>query len=155
MKKKLIGILIVTMLVIISSLSLNAIGLKSDRNIINSELVDDWPPIVGVLGRYNKSDVTEMEFNITYEFKIISKISGRSPLGIYKDIRIVGKNFGALRFYKFPYIHWDIFTLDRYDNELVELKIDAFIGLFDHYTEPMEPLLFLNGYASGVEIIYR
>lgn len=155
MKKKLIGILIVTMLVIISSLSLNAIGLESDRKITNFEMGDDLPSIVGVLGRYNKSDVTEMEFNITYEFKIISKIRGRSLLGIYKDIRIVGKNFGALRFYKFPYIHWDIFTLDRYDNELVELKIDTFIGLFDHYTEPMEPLLFLNGLANGVEIIYR
>ena len=155
MKKKVVGILIVTMLVILSSLSLNAMGLKSDRNIINSELVDDWPPIVSVLGIYNKSDVTEIEFNITYEFKIIAKIRGRSIYGIYKDIRIVGKNYQALRFYKFPFIHWDRFLLDRYDNEFVELKIDTFIGLFDHYTEPMEPLLFLNGYASGVEIIYR
>lgn len=153
-KKLVIGIVLIAVLVLNSTLSINALELKSDVIIEKSNLGDDWPSIVGVLGRYNKSDITEMEFNITYEFKIISKIRGRSLHGIYKNIRIVGKNYGALRIYKFPYLHWDIFTIDRYDNESVELKIDTFIGLFDHYTDPRESLLFLNGLASGVEIRY-
>jgi len=52
MKKKIFGILIVMMLVILSSLSLNAMGLKTYKKIDNSKFGDDWPPTVKVQGSF-------------------------------------------------------------------------------------------------------
>ena len=120
----------------------------------HSQIENDWPTLVSILGIYNRSDIIEMEFDIIHEFKFVGLLFQRSYDGIYKNIKIVPNNFNYLRIYKFPYIRWDIFLLDSFDNEFVELKVDKFFGLFTYYYDPHCDLIHLNGLASGVEIIY-
>jgi hypothetical protein len=115
---------------------------------------NDYPSFVSILAIYNRSDVIEMEFDVIHEFKLLGALLQRSYDGIYKDIRIVPKKFNYLRIYKFPYIRWDIFLLDSFDEENVELRVDKFLGLFTYYYDPRCELIHLNGLASGVEIIY-
>ncbi|UCF50053.1 MAG: DNRLRE domain-containing protein [Thermoplasmatales archaeon] len=115
---------------------------------------NDYPSLVSILAIYNRSDIIEMEFNVTHEFKLLGLLRQRSYNGIYKDIKIIPKKFNYLRIYKFPYIRWDIFLLDSFDDEFVELRVDKFLGLFTYYYDPRCELIHLNGIAIGVELIY-
>jgi hypothetical protein len=141
MKKKIIGIFICILLVIITILPVTIGWIDNNKTRINnplrfsgSILENDWPPIVKVQGCFNNT-----QQDVAIDREILIGIRLNNLYGIYKNITIVGKTNNLALFNLIPL---KIFLFEEFINEFIKLKIDLFIGLFN---DPSGDYVCLNG----------